>query len=640
MLLFLDPSTDPSLAISGSYKPGQVIVSYIVAGLASYAGLLMSERVGSSDSVFIRWLWLGTGAFTMGIGIWAMHFLGMLAFVLPIPVTYDMSITVFSAIPAMLASAAALFVISSNRHGWQQKTLAGTILGVGIGVMHFSGMSAMHLNAVVQYDVKLFSLSILVAAGLGIAALFAQDVEQGMLGFKKSWGRFVSAVLMGLAITSMHYTAMSATYCFPAPEINASDVELNPFWLSVAVTVITVLIILLAIAATVVDQRLQSASQLVGITHRRLVEAIESISDGFFLLDKDGNLVVCNDRYKDYSHEIADLITPGVPFKDLLRASVYRGRYPAAIGREEEFIKNRLEQMKSSTLETEQQLADGRWILIRDYHTKNNETVCIRTDITQLKTREAELIIAKEKAELSDRTKSEFLAHMSHELRTPLNSIIGYSQMITEQIYGAISQSKYTEYAMDIHNSGRHLLNLINDILDLSKIEAGEHILSESDLDIGELLSDCVRMVRGKKEAATISINFHPGDIPLNIYADERLIKQIILNLLSNAVKYNVKNGIVDLSAILDLDRSLLIKIADTGIGIAEHDIAKVLEPFGQARLDAHKAHEGTGLGLSLSKQLTELHGGLLSLESVPGKGTTASIKFPPERTRNALVMH
>lgn len=240
---------------------------------------------------------------------------------------------------------------------------------------------------------------------------------------------------------------------------------------------------------------------------------------------------------------------------------------------------------------------------------------------------------AKEEAEQANHSKSDFLAAMSHELRTPLNSIIGYSQMVAEEVHGKITNDKYLEYVNDIQNSGYHLLHLINDILDLSKIEAKEVTLAEADVDLHELLESCLRMIKGRKEAGSLSIHYHgAADLP-HIRADELLIKQIVLNLLSNAVKFNVAAGTVSLSANVDQNNALSIAVLDTGVGISAEDIPRVLEPFGQALSDAYKAQEGTGLGLSISRQLAELHGGALALESALGRGTTATVTFPPERT-------
>jgi len=257
----------------------------------------------------------------------------------------------------------------------------------------------------------------------------------------------------------------------------------------------------------------------------------------------------------------------------------------------------------------------------------------ISTDITDRKVAERKTHEALLKAEHANHAKSNFLAHMSHELRTPLNSIIGYSQMVSGETYGKIGNEKYLEYIEDIENSGHHLLDLVNDILDLSKIETGNLTLDESDVDVDELLNSSIRIIRGRKETKSISLQYDPPDSLPHIRADERFVAQIVLNLLSNAVKYNVSDGTVCLSASVDQKNAVTIVVSDTGIGIDATDIPKVLEPFGQARSDSHIAHEGTGLGLSLSRRLAELHGGRLELESQLGRWTTATVVFPSERT-------
>ena len=252
-------------------------------------------------------------------------------------------------------------------------------------------------------------------------------------------------------------------------------------------------------------------------------------------------------------------------------------------------------------------------------------------DISARKAMEAELIKSKDAAEFANRTKTEFLANMSHELRTPLNAIIGFAEVIKDEMFGPVGLAKYADYAKDIHTSGRHLLDLINDILDLSKLEAGKLELREEKVVLRTAVEDCLTLVRNRAQKSDIMLatDIEPRLPPL--LCDERALKQVLLNFLSNAVKFTPAGGTVTTSVKRAGD-GIAISVSDTGIGMSQADIGVALAAFGQIDSKIARQHQGTGLGLPISKSLIELHGGTLGVESAPGKGTTMTAIFPASR--------
>lgn len=253
-------------------------------------------------------------------------------------------------------------------------------------------------------------------------------------------------------------------------------------------------------------------------------------------------------------------------------------------------------------------------------------------DITARKEAEIALINAKDQAEAANRAKSDFLANMSHELRTPLNAIIGFAEVMSNETLGPIGSPRYQQYASDISGSGTHLLGIINDLLDLSKIEAGRMALDESDVDIRAVLEQVRQLVQERAEAAGLSFTIDaPAGLPL-LRADATKVKQVLLNVIGNAVKFTPDGGHVSIDVSLTPERSLRLEVSDSGIGMTENEINVAVSRFGQVQGRMTRSHEGAGLGLPLAVSLVELHEGMLTIHSRPGEGTVIVIEFPRER--------
>jgi two-component system cell cycle sensor histidine kinase PleC len=243
------------------------------------------------------------------------------------------------------------------------------------------------------------------------------------------------------------------------------------------------------------------------------------------------------------------------------------------------------------------------------------------------------------RAETASNAKSEFLAVMSHELRTPLNAILGFTEIMKLRLFGALGSERYTCYVEDIHESAKHLLNIVTDILDHSKAEVGKLQLEEAPIELVPILDECLRLMRGwaGEEGVRLTFSVVSADAP-GVYGDARLVKQVFFNLLSNAIKFTPAGGTVSVSLEAESDGRLSVKFTDTGIGIAESDLSSVLEPFVQIESAFARKHGGTGLGLPLVKRIMNLHDGDLSLASKLGAGTTATVWFPAERILRAMI--
>jgi len=408
---------------------------------------------------------------------------------------------------------------------------------------------------------------------------------------------------------------------------------------------------LIGIAVDITEQK--KLMEKTATADLRLRDAVEAIPQAFVVWDADNRLVLCNSKFQKL-HDLPDTaIVGGTPYETVVAA----GRHP--IVRTQMSAENSADQ-GVRTFEAE--IEDGRWLHITERRTKDGGFVSVGTDITALKRHEEKLVDSekrliatvadlrhsqqileqqaaqlaelaekyaaeKTRAEEANRAKSEFLANMSHELRTPLNAIIGFSEIMASGMFGPLGAEKYTEYCRDIRESGQYLLDVINDILDMSKIEAGRIRLETEPVELERVVTEASRIVgpRAGEKKLVLTTEIAEG---ITLEADRRALKQILLNLMSNAVKFTPEGGAVTVRGTTD-GTAVSIAIEDTGIGIPREAMKNLGRPFEQVESQLTKSHKGSGLGLAIAKSLIELHGGAMRIRSVPGEGTTVMVQLP-----------
>ena len=618
--------------LAGSHDGLLVALSILIAAVGSYTALDLAGRVRVSERG-TRHFWLWLSATAMGGSIWSMHFVAMLAFQLETPIGYDTPLTLASLIAAIIVIAAGLDTASRVKHPSLFAMLpAGTNLGVGVAVMHYTGMAAMDMKAALSYEPWLFSLSIVIAVVAGTVALW--------LAFTLDRWRqkIIAAAVMAAAIAGMHYTAMAAANYTPLAD-SAMPFQIGApiSLLAVVVAVATFGVLALGLLSAAMDRRFAAQAEREALAlrenERYLCDIVNSAHDAYVATDAAGTIIEWNAKAAHtfgWSREevlgrpfVSAILTESD--RPVFQARLRSGHDLAAVtfdGRSE------LDAIRKDgkKITVEMTLAP---VSFRDQVTCH----AFLHDIGERKAAERELVAAKEMAESSDRAKSEFLAHMSHELRTPLNAIIGFSEIIRDQMMGAKPEA-YKAYATDIHSSGQHLLEIINDILDLSKAEGGYLELRARAFDVPRMLNRCVDTVRELARKVDIEIVVTTGSNLPALFGEERRIRQIVLNLLSNAMKFTPAGGCIGVRTGFTASGDLQLIVEDSGIGMTKNQIEVALTPFRQVESHLSRRYEGAGLGLPLARRFAELHEGTLVIDSVPDAGTRVTVTFPKDRLR------
>jgi len=758
----------PLVHLTKTYDPLLIAVSIVIAIISVFTAFGTAERAFHSSTKRYKFYWILFGAVSLGLGIWAMHFIGMLALTLPVPIEYHIGITVGSIFPGIAASAVMLWAMIHRFNSLKQSITAATLFAFGVSAMHFIGMSAMQMQAVMHYELPILLLSILSAiifATIGIQLQVRAFTVEKKLTLNKH--QLASAVVMGMAISSMHYMSMYATH-YSAEIHHIEATEFTSSYLAMLVGISVLIIILLSFFIPIILTRqykniaetlrqkfeselarniaitdlaydawihLNSSGHVIGwnksaetmfgwskgeALQRELGTLIippkyrESHAKGFAQFLLTGNGAVLNKileleaLHKTGRQLLVELtitaisVGEGWEFSAFLRDISERKQEEekkALLMRELQFEKDALDahaivgvlDVNGNILYTNDKFTrisqysreellgknycslnfgeegplffENMWTTVSDGKIWNGviqrkakggaaywvsltvvpfldeqgvpvRYVSIGTDITSQKTLEEkykramdDVLEQKQVAEQASKAKSDFVASMSHELRTPLNAILGFAQLIESDTKTPLSE-KHKEEMGYIVDSGKYLLSLVNNILDLAKIEAGKSVVSLEPLRLDDAVTEALTLVQNLAEQKHVMIDVVEADSDLLIVADHIKLKQVFTNLLSNAIKYNHQSGNVIVSYKVYDDTSVRVTITDTGIGIAKDNHHRIFSAFD--RLDQELSNiEGTGVGLVVTKNLVELMNGSIGFDKELEQGSSFWVDLP-----------
>ena len=599
--------------IEHTYSVGLVIMSVVVATLGAYAAVEIAQRVRATQGRR-RERWIYAGALAMALGIWSMHFVGMLALRLTVPVWYDALLIVASFIAALVGCAIAFFIFTRANVTNTQILIASIFMGGAIAGMHYTGMAGIRMSGTVAYDPNLVALSLAIAIIVSFVALtvtrsLVSSSTERLYWIKKA----AASLLLGLAVVGMHYTGMAAAMFTPGRSIwkLTDGLVLGTFQLGLVVAIVSVFLLITALAATQFD-RWSIA------TRSRFEHLLELSPQIVWFARPDGQITYLNSYWYDYTG-FSEGATVGYGWTDAIHPEDHDrvvGSWQAAV-------------QSGTDYETELRFrgrdGDYRWFLgrsrpRRDESGNISTWLGIAVDIEERKK-------AEEEAWSASQAKSEFLASMSHELRTPLNAIGGYAELLALGIRGSLNADQAQDVAR-IRRSQQHLLTLISDVLNFAKVDAGQAEYRLTAVPVDEALHDTESMIAPQIIAKGLRYSYKGGDKTASVLADPEKLQQIVLNLLTNAVKFTDSGGAITLSA-KSAGSCIEISVADTGAGIPAEKLEKIFDPFVQAERRLNQPVQGVGLGLAISRDIAHAMRGEITVKSTVGEGSTFTLSLP-----------
>ena len=557
-----------------------------------------------------RRVYLIAAPLVAGLGVWSTHFIAMKAYDVGVPVRYDPSETVASLAIVLIAFfMGTVLALSSEAKRW--RVLAALTGGAGVAAMHFVGMAALRISgATLAWNAPLVAVAVVG----GLVLICAPFLAPPLVGLKRT---LLTASIGALSVCWLHFVAMSAVILVPTPGVllptEAAPETAIALWVGISVAFLAI------IAAFLTGMIWWSRHSALG----QLREAIEAMPDGLGFYDADDRLAIWNRRYSQINPEVAAALKVGVTFREVLMAGIKAGLYPAAVGREEAWMANRMANRRRPMGAMEQQVGE-RWLRVQDRKTAEGGTVTVCSDITEMKRDAQALAEARDAADAANRAKSQFLANMSHEIRTPMNGVIGVAQ--------ALARTDLDEHQREmldlIHSSSRTLQTLLSDILDLARVESGRLELSDEPFDLTRAVEEAAQLyaAAARDKGLQFFVEVSP-EARLWIHGDPVRLKQILTNLVSNAVKFTA-TGFVSLTVDAGT-QGLRFVVQDTGIGFDAETRDRLFSRFEQADGDITRRFGGSGLGLAICRELAGMMGGGLGCESEPGGGAAFILTLP-----------